>query len=892
MSYLFTIIIFPIVQLLELFFTLIYWLFKNAGISIIGISLFISVIILPFYFFTENIQKKERELQKMMKPKIDRIKASFKGDERYMLLSTYYRQNNYHPIYALRNSFNLLIQIPIFIAAYNFLSNLQLLKGMSFVFINDLGKPDALLNINNITFNILPVFMTIINVLSCVVYTKDKGNNEKYQLYTMSIIFLILLYNSPSALVMYWTMNNFFSLIKNIIQRNRYSKIIINILIILFVITMDIFLLLFHHGFLHNRIFAIIIFSSIILFLFNKEFLKLYNIKFLPKIKNNIPSYIYIISCIILFLLNGLVVPSLLISSSVTDFSFIDSYTTPFPFIIETILQSSGIFLFWLIIIYFIFSTKYRNIFTYIVVIITVLSLINVFTIKENFGSFTTTMLFSDPKPFLVIPFLYILNILILLILSSLLFFILYKNKYNIILSGQMIIFLSLFTLSIINIRQINSDFLIVKDKFINNNNFQSNITAEYTFSKTGYNILIILIDSSIGSHVSSIFEEKPELMESMYGFKYYPNCVSFANHTLIGVLPVFGGYEYTPFLINNRDNVTLIDKEKEAYLLMPRLFSEEGFSIVITDPPFDNFKLSNLSIYNDFPEYNVKNLIGKYTSDWLRDNKDIEIISVSELLKNNLIRFSFFKSAPLFLRLFLYNNGKWLKINNNLNDQLTITVIDNFAFLDYLDKITSFKEEGNTYTSIYSFLPHDYAMLQAPDYVPVNQVTNTGSSLFADDSTYNLTMASFLLLGKWFDYLKENDAYDNTRIIIVSDHGKGYIYNHTISRIQNGDSLYAYNPVLMFKDFNSFNVPQQHDDFMTNGDTVLFALDGIINNPINPFTNILLKPDKENGIILTTVQGRYTYSHGKYKYNINSNQWLFVNENIFDIDKWKIITK
>ena len=34
----------------------------------------------------------------------------------------------------------------------------------------------------------------------------------------------------------------------------------------------------------------------------------------------------------------------------------------------------------------------------------------------------------------------------------------------------------------------------------------------------------------------------------------------------------------------------------------------------------------------------------------------------------------------------------------------------------------------------------------------------------------YQVNMAAFLKLGEWFDYLRENGVYDNTRIIIVSD--------------------------------------------------------------------------------------------------------------------------
>lgn len=64
-----------------------------------------------------------------------------------MILSVFYKQNHYHQIMVLRSSFGLLIQVPFFIAAYAYLSHLEVLRGTSFLFIRDLGAPDALLKL-------------------------------------------------------------------------------------------------------------------------------------------------------------------------------------------------------------------------------------------------------------------------------------------------------------------------------------------------------------------------------------------------------------------------------------------------------------------------------------------------------------------------------------------------------------------------------------------------------------------------------------------------------------------------------------------------------------------------------------------------------------------------
>ena len=135
MTWLYSIIIYPLTQIIEFCYRLCMRLLNKPGLSIIGISVTVTLLCLPLYAIAEKWQEIERETKKRLQPKVDKIKAVFKGDEQYMILSTYYKQNHYHPIFALRSSFSLLIQIPFFIAAYTFLSNLQALNGESFLFI-------------------------------------------------------------------------------------------------------------------------------------------------------------------------------------------------------------------------------------------------------------------------------------------------------------------------------------------------------------------------------------------------------------------------------------------------------------------------------------------------------------------------------------------------------------------------------------------------------------------------------------------------------------------------------------------------------------------------------------------------------------------------------------
>jgi membrane protein insertase Oxa1/YidC/SpoIIIJ len=166
LNFLYTIIIYPITQIIEFVFVFAQKVFKETGLSVIAISVAISILCLPLYAVAEKWQQIERDTQKRLKPKIDKIKGVFKGDEQYLILSAYYRQNHYHPVYAMRSTFGLLIQIPFFIAAYAYLSQLEALNGASFLFVRDLGAPDALFHIGAFVVNAFPILMTVINIVA------------------------------------------------------------------------------------------------------------------------------------------------------------------------------------------------------------------------------------------------------------------------------------------------------------------------------------------------------------------------------------------------------------------------------------------------------------------------------------------------------------------------------------------------------------------------------------------------------------------------------------------------------------------------------------------------------------------------------------------------------
>ena len=147
------------------------------------------------------------------------------------------------------------------------------------------------------------------------------------------------------------------------------------------------------------------------------------------------------------------------------------------------------------------------------------------------------------------------------------------------------------------------------------------------------------------------------------------------------------------------------------------------------------------------------------------------------------------------------------------------------------------------------------------------------------------------LRLGEWFDYLREQGVYDNTKIILVSDHG--YPHNQVEELIwdygEGTIDLGGYFPLLMVKDFDAEGFTTSHT-FMTNADVPTLAAKDLIEDPVNPFTN---KPitDAEK----TAHDQFITMS---YKSDVEENNgntfipsaWFSVKQDIWNMDNWTYI--
>ena len=888
-------IIYPLTQIIELVFSFCDKLFDSTPLSLVGVSLAVSFLTLPLYIVAEHWMQLERDKQKQMKPAIDKIKAVFHGNEQYMILQTYYRQQHYHPIMSLRSAFGLLIQIPFFTAAYTCLSNMSALQGASFLFIKDLGAPDAIFSIGNFNINILPLLMTAINIISGAIYTKGLGARDKIQIYGLALVFLAILYNSPSGLVIYWTMNNIFSLVKNIFYKLKNP---VKTLYILSCIAITALIIWLFTGKLNPKrailvsvCFSVIYFAPLLVklanFLIDSVFASLRN-----DFKKR--TSLFLLSLISICLLLGRLIPTLLISSSPMEFSGIDGYKSPMFFVNNTFIQSIGLCVIWPCLIYFLFHERIQTLLSFGFFAILICSLVNAFLFQGDYGTLSTLLVFTDVPNVDSSLKMIALNLVVMIALFVLVAFLLSINgKTPTILSYTAgICAISILCVSMVNARTIRKGYNEYVKLTQNDAENGNEIPKIFHFSKTGKNVLFIYLDRAQNKYLEPIFEECPELYKQFDGFTLYKNTVSFNAHTLLGSPACFGGYEYTPEAINKRKDVTLIEKQNQSLLLIPRIFSEQAtnFSATTTDPSWANYSwIPDLSIYDGYDKINAYKTEKVYLDKWYREHKETAKITVtSDTLKRNMLWYGLFRLSPLALRPAFYNEGVYWSTNATNSD--FDKFLSSYSVLEYLPEFTDFDSKTeNAYINLTNNTTHESLFLQAPDYIPVSEVTNFGNSPYKDDTSFHGMTGAMKRIGEWFALLQKEGVYDNCRIVIAADHGSGgkpIDYDDWNIAEINPEKFH---PLLMVKDFGEKGQLKTNDEFMTNADCAYLLTKDIIENPTNPFTQKPISNETKKDGALVCVSNIFMPHHttSKYIFTTKNDEWYRVKDNIFDSNNW-----
>ncbi len=210
-----------------------YKLVKNWGVSIILMTILLKIVLYPLTKKSSVSTLKMQELQPQIKEIQDKYKAA--PEKMNVEMAKLYKETGYNP---LMGCLPLLIQFPIIIAMFNLFNNYFEFRGAMFIpgWIPDLSAPDSIYMLKfSIPFlgNHIRI-MPVIYLISQLFFGKVTQMNPsagasaaqtKIITLAMPFLFFFMFYNSPSGLIIYWTVSNLLQLVQQFaINKMMHAK--------------------------------------------------------------------------------------------------------------------------------------------------------------------------------------------------------------------------------------------------------------------------------------------------------------------------------------------------------------------------------------------------------------------------------------------------------------------------------------------------------------------------------------------------------------------------------------------------------------------------------------------------------------------------------------------
>ncbi|MEY5024772.1 MAG: Membrane protein insertase YidC, partial [Verrucomicrobiota bacterium] len=184
-------------------------LLGSYAAAIVVLTLIIKSLMWPLQNKATASMKKMQALQ----PKMNELKEKYGNDPQRMnqeLLGLYKK----HGVNPMSGCFPMLIQIPIFFGFYNMLGKAVELRNSAFLWVKDLSQPDTVAMVLGYPVNVLPIVMAATMLWQMRLTPKTGDPVQQRMFMFMPLIMIVFCYNFASALALYWTVQNLFSVVQ------------------------------------------------------------------------------------------------------------------------------------------------------------------------------------------------------------------------------------------------------------------------------------------------------------------------------------------------------------------------------------------------------------------------------------------------------------------------------------------------------------------------------------------------------------------------------------------------------------------------------------------------------------------------------------------------------
>ncbi len=847
---------------LEVFIGFVFGLLTGTGMgygpALMALSLVVTAVTGPFYYLAEKWKRQEEIVQRKMAKDLASIKAHYTGQKRFYLTQNAHRLHGYSPLSPLRTSLGLLIQIPFFFAPYLYLSRYAGYAGERFLVLADLGKSDGLL----LGVNLLPFLMTAINVASSLLYTKNRTSKDTFQLLAMAGLFLVVLYDSPSALLLYWTMNNIFAIPKNAILAKllplppresrpgegepkesflaatrrwleREDRATSLFLAAFFLLGVQVYWeLTFERSFKFFILFTALVgfgltglyawrvlrrkrpaSGALILSLAAEwalfavaAYLLLFARRQNAYISNKSVKLVTVLTqdLVIYTAALGLLpqrptagaggarpaLPEAVARGRAGLFGFAFAFMTAYLFLISPTLiyfsspQDIGMglgelflrnalpaLLFFLVGFGFFFLLGARSQAKAIGGVTATILVILVYNyiLPGDYGTLDELRLEKDyllgsPRLIMILLDVTVVGLACFAARAVL------KWRKGTILAALTVV-TAAFAVQITVTALRTEPTELGSTAAAESAALPPESEAIHRFSATGPNVVLVIADMFNGNYVGRLVEKYPEYRDALEGFTWYPNTLAISSTTVTSIPSMLSGYGYVPEAMNRMPGKGLPKYEAAVYDLCDAMLARRLDTSIVDLTYVDRDALS--------AHYQGKLRTSAsihYVGAWKARtgySADGETGSGKNRL---LVMVTLFQSAPTLLKAAIYDDGSWLIFRKSYQlRKMARNQVKTYAYLDLLPSLSTAAEGPGTFKLIHTQFTHEPFGITREGTIVKDDFPDpeTGTKSFVDGrGAFNNAkkMVDFILA--WTDWMKANGVWENTTIVVVSDHG------------------------------------------------------------------------------------------------------------------------
>jgi len=391
---------------------------------------------------------------------------------------------------------------------------------------------------------------------------------------------------------------------------------------------------------------------------------------------------------------------------------------------------------------------------------------------------------------------------------------------------------------------------------------YKINYISLFNYSKQK-NIILIVLDAFQSDVFYELVEEHPHFKKSFDGFTYHPNATSGFSHTLCSIPNILTGVYYD----NSKPYQQYI---KDSYLdnSLPKVLKDNGYQVEL------------------FPKYSERTI---FKDKRVMSNVRKKGRRASLIHSLKLFDLALFRALPHFLKRYVHNESQWLirripiTIEKEDKDDDFLGSFPKSRNQGSIDKDAGFFEELNTRIRVDEPSPVFKFYHLKGGHHPFN-VNEYGMPV--KHKRTRLTYKGQVhykvkLVTGFFETLKSKDLYDNTMIIVVSDHGVGggdiYVRSEMLKEVSSNipqkilpEVKARAAPLVLFKPFKN-----RGELKLSLAPMALSQIPEMIFNQLN--LDITKKEDtSEYGLAR-----RYLWNTGRdknsilYEYHINGFSWL-----------------